>query len=113
MERSFCRHLAMMTPVALLLVATPAMAQTVINLDTPVSSTISAAAEVDWYVVDTDTIGDLLVTQTAWPGFIETRIAVFGPDNQSLEQANPVTAAAPGTYYIKVWSANNGSSTEV
>jgi hypothetical protein len=51
-----------------------------------------------------------VITQTAWPPYIETRIAVFGPNDATLAQANPVTAAAPGTYYIKVWSSNDGSS---
>lgn len=88
-------------------------AETPIALGSPVSSTIGVAGEIDWYVLTTDVVGDLTVTQTAWPPFIETRIAVFGPNSQATEQNNPVTAAAPGTYYVKVWSANNGTSADV
>jgi uncharacterized protein (TIGR03382 family) len=65
---------------------------------------------VDWFAVTTDVVGDLTVTQTAWPPYIETRIAIFGPNSETLAQGNPVAAAAPGTYYIKVWSAVDGSS---
>ena len=78
-----------------------------------VSGTIATEVEVDWYSVTVDVVGDLTVTQTAWPPFIETRIAIFGPNSQTLTQSNPVTAAAPGIYYIKVWSAVGGTSTDV
>ena len=112
------RHLsfrlwAQVISAAVFLTAASAAADgpTAISLTTPVSGTISAAAEVDWYSVTTDTVGDLLVTQTAWPPYIDTRIAVFGPNSQTLAQANPVVAAAPGTYYIKVWSFVDGIST--
>ncbi len=107
------RLLAQAIFAAVFLTATSAAADgpTAISLATPVSGTISAAAEIDWYTVTTDTIGDLLITQTAWPPYIDTRIAVFGPNSQTLAQANPVTAAAPGIYYIKVWSYVDGTST--
>jgi len=88
-------------------------AETPIALGSPVSGTIATETEIDWYVLTTDVVGNLTVTQTAWPPFIETRIAIFGPNNQTTEQNNPVTAAAPGTYYVKVWSANAGTSTDV
>ncbi len=81
-----------------------------ISLDSPMTGTISTKGDVDWYTLTTDVVGDLTVTQTEWPPYIETRIAVYGPNNPSLLQNNPVTSAAPGTYYIKVWSANDGSS---
>jgi hypothetical protein len=100
-------------PMFLVLFTGVAAAATAIGFDTAVSGTISAAGEVDWYSVTTDTIGDLKITQTAWPPYIETQIAVFGPNNQTQAQANPVNAAAPGTYYIKVWSANDGVSDAV
>ena len=101
--------------LALSLAANGAAAQgaSAIALGSPVSGTISAAAEIDWYTVTTDVVGDLTVTQTAWPPYIETRIAIFGPNSQTLAQSNPATAAAPGTYYIKVWSAVDGVSTDV
>jgi hypothetical protein len=82
-----------------------------IGFDSPVAGTISQSGDVDWFTLTTNVIGDLKVTQTEWPPFIETRITIHGPNNSSLAQNNPVTSAAPGTYYIKVWSANEGSST--
>jgi MYXO-CTERM domain-containing protein len=99
--------------VSLVSASLASAAETPITLGSPVSGTISTETEIDWYSVTTDVVGDLTVTQTAWPPFIETRIAIFGPNSQTTAQSNPVTAAAPGTYYIKVWSANGGTSTDV
>ena len=76
------------------------------------SKETAGAQDIDWFTLTTDVIGDLTVTQTVWPPYIETRIAIFGPNDATLQQGNPVAAAAPGTYYIKVWSATNGSSTD-
>lgn len=100
---------------ALLLVPGAATADgpSAITLGTPVSGTISTTGEIDWFTVTTTTLGDLTVTQTAWPPYIETRIAIFGPGNQTVPQNNPVYAASPGVYYIKVWSANDGTSADV
>jgi hypothetical protein len=81
-----------------------------VSLNAPVTGTISSTGKVDWYTLTTDVVGDLTVTQTEWPPFIETRIAIFGPNSQALQQNNPLYCAAPGTYYFKVWSANQGSS---
>jgi hypothetical protein len=90
-----------------------AAAQETISLGTDVSGTISAAGEEDWYSVATDVLGDLVITQTAWPPFIETRVELYGPGDQTTLQANTLEAAAPGVYYIKVYSANSGTSTDV
>ncbi|HOU90786.1 MAG TPA: hypothetical protein PLU22_07045, partial [Polyangiaceae bacterium] len=101
-------------PFTLLLLASPVAAQeTVISLGTNVSGTIASVGEVDWYSVTTDVLGDLAITQTAWPGFIETRTEVYGPDDQVTPQPNLIEAAAPGTYFIKVYSANDGVSEEI
>ena len=87
-----------------------------IVLGVPVSDTIAPSKEtagtqdVDWFALTTTVVGDLTVTQTAWPPYIETRIAIFGPNDATIQQGNPVTAAAAGTYFIKVWSATDGSS---
>jgi len=109
------KHRLCVLPVLLSVfpVSSAGAAETPIALGSPVSGTIATETEVDWYVLTTDIVGDLTVTQTAWPPFIETRIAIFGPNSQTTAQNNPVTAAAPGTYYVKVWSANSGTSTDV
>jgi hypothetical protein len=114
MKEAFRRLWTIQVFLALFLAANPVAADgtTAVALGSPVTGTISAPDEVDWYSVTTDVVGDLTVTQTAWPPYIETRIAIFGPNSQTLQQGNPVAAAAPGTYYIKVWSATNGSSTD-
>jgi len=106
-------HLTSALPFALLLLASPVAAQEVISLGTNVSGTIASTGEVDWFSVTTDVLGDLAVTQTAWPPYIETRTEVYGPDDQITRQPNLVEAAAPGTYYIKVYSANDGVSDSV
>ena len=114
MKEAFRRLWTIQVFLSLFLAANPVAADgtTAAALGSPVTGTISAPDEVDWYSVTTDVVGDLTVTQTAWPPYIETRIAIFGPNSQTLQQGNPVAAAAPGTYYIKVWSATNGSSTD-
>lgn len=115
MKETLRRLFAIHCFLALTLTAEVVSAQNAspLSLGVPASGTISTEGEVDWYSVTTDTIGDLAVTQTVWPPYIETRIAIFGPNNQTSAQANPVTAAAPGTYFIKVWSATNGVSVDV
>jgi hypothetical protein len=114
MKEAFRRLWTIQVFLALLLGANVAVADgtTAIALGSPVTGTISAPGEIDWYSVTTDVVGDLTVTQTVWPPYIATTIAIFGPNSQTLQQNNPVAAAAPGTYCIKVWSANNGSSTD-
>jgi hypothetical protein len=114
MKEAFRRLWTIQVFLALFLAANPVAADgtTAVALGSPVTGTISAPDEVDWYSVTTDVVGDLTVTQTAWPPYIDTRIAIFGPNSQAPQQGNPVAAAAPGTYYIKVWSATNGSSTD-
>jgi hypothetical protein len=74
--------------VSLVSASLASAAETPITLGSPVSGTISTETEIDWYSVTTDVVGDLTVTQTAWPPFIETRIAIFGPNS-------PPTAAPP------------------
>ncbi len=100
-------------PLTLLLASPVAAQETVISLGASVSGTIASAGEVDWYSVTTDVLGDLTVTQTAWPPYIETRTEVYGSDDLITPQPNLLEAAAPGTYYIKVYSANDGVSDSV
>ncbi len=78
MKEAFRRLWTIQVFLALFLAANPVAADgtTAVALGSPVTGTISAPDEVDWYSVTTDVVGDLTVTQTAWPPYIDTRIVI-------------------------------------
>jgi hypothetical protein len=87
--------------------AVPITIGTVVTDTIAPSKATAGKQDEDWYSVTTTATGELVVTQTVWPPYIETRIAVYGPNSSATPYLKPAPA---GKYLVKVWSANDGSS---